>query len=227
MRTKVSAPEQAPSFDPLLTYGKQVVRRETDLAARYAGIRRIVLRMLRGIGVVTGNARMQQIKAQPNRLFAGTNRWLVLIGIAKLFKAVLFVALGFGALHLVHRDLVSLVTHWIVDLRFDPEGRFVNRILDKIALISPHRLKMISVGIFGYASLDVLEGVGLVLGKGWAEYLTLIVTASFLPWEFFEILRKPNWPKVVLTLLNIAVVVYLAAYLQRRIRERAALHHQG
>ncbi len=165
---------------------------------------------------------MPQIKVLPDRLFSGTNRWLVLIGIAKLFKAVLFVALGIGALHLVHRDLVSLVTHWIVDLRFDPESRFVNRILEKISLISPHRLRMISAGIFCYAALDVLEGVGLVLGKGWAEYLTLLVTASFLPWEFFEILRRPNWPKVIFTMLNIAVVIYLGAYLQKRLRERAA-----
>ncbi len=152
----------------------------------------------------------------------GTNRWLILIGFGKLLKAVLFVALGFGALHLVHRNLVTVVTHWIIDLRFDPESRFVNRILSRVASINPHRLRQISAGIFLYAGMDTLEGVGLVLGKSWAEYLTLIVTASFLPWEFFEILRKPNWPKCVLTALNIAVVCYLAVYLQRRLRERSA-----
>ena len=152
----------------------------------------------------------------------GTNRWLILIGVGKLLKAVLFIALGFGALHLVHRNLVTVVTHWIVDLRFDPESRFVNRILSRVAMIDTHRLREISAGIFLYAAMDTLEGVGLVLGKGWAEYLTLIVTSSFLPWEFFEILRKPNWPKCVFTVLNIAVVCYLAVYLQRRVRERSA-----
>ncbi len=157
------------------------------------------------------------------RLAPHTNRWLVLIGIGKLLKAVLFVALGIGALHLVHRDLVSVVTHWIVDLRFDPESRFVNFVLDKLSNVTPHRLKEISILIFCYAGVDVLEGTGLILAKPWAEYLTLIVTASLLPWEFFEILRKPNWPKVVFTLLNIAVVLYLAAYLQRRIQERKTL----
>lgn len=154
------------------------------------------------------------------RIAPHTNRWLVLIGVGKLLKAIVFVALGIGALHLVHRDLVDVVTHWIVDLRFDPESRFVNFILDKLSDVTPHRLKQISILIFCYAGVDVLEGTGLVLGKAWAEYLTLIVTASLLPWEFFEILRHATWPKVVFTLLNIAVVLYLAAYLQRRIRER-------
>ena len=165
---------------------------------------------------------MQQTKGRPNRYFAGSNRWLILIGIGKLLKAVLFVALGFGALHLVHRDLVSVVTQWLVDMRFDPESRFISFILNKISLISPHGLKLISVGIFCYAATDTLEGTGLVLGKAWAEYLTLVVSAALLPWEFFEILRKPNWPKVVFTLINIAVVWYLATYLQKRMREREA-----
>lgn len=157
---------------------------------------------------------------KPTRKRSQSNRWLILIGVGKLLKALLFVALGFGALRLVHKDLVTVVTQWIVDLRFDPESRFVNLILDKVSLISPHRMRQISVGIFCYAAIDTLEGTGLILGKTWAEYLTLILTASLLPWEFFELLRKPNWPKAVFTLLNIAVVGYLAAYLRRRHSER-------
>ncbi len=165
---------------------------------------------------------MDQPDPQPSSHPSRSNRWLVLIGAAKLVKAILFVALGFGALRLVHRDLVTVATRWITDLRFDPEGHFIGIILEKLSLINPHRMRVISIGIFCYAAMDTLEGVGLVLGKAWAEYLTLIVTASFLPWEFFEILRKPNWPKMVFSILNIAVVCYLAAYLQRRMRERNA-----
>ncbi len=164
----------------------------------------------------------------PARFAPQATRWLVLIGLGKLLKALLFVALGFGALHLVHRDLVSVVTHWLVDLRFDPESRAVNFVLDKIASVTPHRLRQLSVLIFCDAGLDVLEGTGLMLGKSWAEYLTVIVTASFLPWEFFELAHKPNWPKLVFTMLNIAILVYLAQNLRRRLRERHAwLHSRG
>lgn len=152
------------------------------------------------------------------RLSRHPNRWLILIGVGKLLKAVLFIALGFGALKLLHRDLVDLVTHWVVDLRFDPEGQLVNFILDKVSLITPHRLRLISIGVFCYAAMDILEGVGLVLGKPWAEYLTLIVTASLLPVEFFEIFHKPSLPKILFTLVNIAVVWYLAAYLQKKVQ---------
>jgi uncharacterized membrane protein (DUF2068 family) len=151
------------------------------------------------------------------------NKWLVLIGAVKLLKAVLLVALGFGALKLLHRDLVDTVTRWFVDMRFDPEGRLVTLILEKISGISAHRLRQISIGIFCYAAMDVIEGTGLVLELWWAEYLTLIVTASFLPWELFEILRHITRAKVVIALLNLAVVIYLVVYLQSRAKLRFQL----
>jgi uncharacterized membrane protein (DUF2068 family) len=155
-------------------------------------------------------------KANPDH-----SRWLVLIGVLKLFKAVLFILLGVGALRLLHKDLVDVVTHFILALRFDPENHFVNLVLEKVALINPHRLREISLAIFLYAALDIIEGTGLALEKVWAEYLTLILTASFLPWELFEIIRHVTLLKVVLLALNTAVVVYLVFHVQGRFRARS------
>ena len=148
------------------------------------------------------------------------DRWLIAIGVVKLLKAVLFILLGIGAVKLLHKDLVDFVTHFITSLGFDSEGRIVSIILVKVAMIDPHRLKQISAGIFAYAALDILEGTGLILEKVWAEYVTLILTASFLPWEFFEILRHITWMKIGLTALNLLVVAYLIFVIQARIRYR-------
>ncbi|HLH35547.1 MAG TPA: DUF2127 domain-containing protein [Alloacidobacterium sp.] len=153
------------------------------------------------------------------------DRWILVIGGFKLLKGILFILLGIGALKLVHRDIVDMLTKWVIDLHFDPESRFVNLVLDKAALIDAHRMKQISIAIFCYAGLDFVEGTGLVLEKTWAEYLTLILTASFLPWEFFEILRRPSWVKGGLILVNVLVVVYLIFYVQRTLRERHRRRH--
>ena len=58
------------------------------------------------------------------------------------------------------------------------------------------------------------KALGLALEKPWAEYLTLIVTACFLPWEIFEIIRHVTWLKIVILLLNIVVVIYLVFHVQ-------------
>ncbi|MBX6360340.1 MAG: DUF2127 domain-containing protein [Acidobacterium ailaaui] len=151
---------------------------------------------------------------------ARLNRGIVLIGFFKLLKGVLFVLLGIGAFRLIHRDVLDVVTGWLINMHFDPESRLVNLVLDKAALIDAHRMKQISIAIFCYAGLDFIEGTGLVLEKSWAEYLTLVLTASFLPWEFFEILRHPTWLKAVLTLVNLLVVVYLLFYVQWSLRQK-------
>jgi uncharacterized membrane protein (DUF2068 family) len=74
------------------------------------------------------------------------------------------------------------------------------------------------VATFLYAGLRVTEGVGLVLEKVWAEYLTVGVTVSFLPWEIYEIIRRPDWLRVGLLMTNLIVLAYLVWWLQRNQR---------
>jgi uncharacterized membrane protein (DUF2068 family) len=156
---------------------------------------------------------------------SASERWIIAIGLWKLAEAALLIGLGIGALKLLHRDLVDVVTRFIIDIGRDPEGHFANLILDKVALIDPHRLKQISIAVFAGAGLHIIEGVGLVLRKVWAEYVTLILTASFLPWEIIEIIRHTTWIKVVLLILNLAVVIYLVFYVQSRVRRHTEQQH--
>jgi uncharacterized membrane protein (DUF2068 family) len=148
------------------------------------------------------------------------NRWLILIGVLKLLKAVLFVSMGFGVIRLLHKDVADVLLQLVTALRFDPENRFVNVLLEKSALLSPHALREIGIGMFLYAALDVIEGTGLVLEKAWAEYFTLLLTGSFLPWEIYEIIHHVTIFKVVITVLNLAVFIYLAIVLNEKVRAR-------
>ncbi|MGB7136662.1 MAG: DUF2127 domain-containing protein, partial [Acidobacteriaceae bacterium] len=115
--------------------------------------------------------------------------------------------------------------HFILAMRFNPEGHLVNLFLDKVALIDPRRLKQISAAIFVIAGLDIIEGTGLVMEQVWAEFVTLILTASFLPVELFQMLRHLTWIRISLFVINFAVVAYLLYYVQLRMQERRARRH--
>lgn len=146
-----------------------------------------------------------KILTRPHR----RNRLLILIAAFKFSQALLFIAVGVGAFRLLHKDIGDVLTQLVEHLRFNPESRFVNFILDKSSLVNDRLLRRIGEVGFIYAALDLLEGTGLYLEKGWAEYLTLGITASFLPWEIFEVLRRVTWIRGGLLLVNALVFFYL------------------
>jgi uncharacterized membrane protein (DUF2068 family) len=160
------------------------------------------------------------LQLRANHARSRHDQWIIAIGVFKLVQAVLFILMGFGAIRLLHKDLMDVAERLILAMRFNPEGHLVNLILVNVAQIDPHRLKQISAAIFGIAALDIVEGTGLVMEKTWAEFVTLILTASFLPWEIFEIVHRVTWIKIGLTAINLAVLAYLLFFVRMRMRGR-------
>lgn len=146
--------------------------------------------------------------AKPGK--ASSSLVLILIGLFKLFKALLLLVVGIGVVKLVHKDLASAVVHWVQLLRVDPDNRFVHGLLVKIFRVTPKQLKELSVGTFLYAGLFTTEGIGLLLRKRWAEYFTIVTTGCLIPLEVYELWRHFTAAKVIVTLVNVLIVWYLA-----------------
>ncbi len=148
-------------------------------------------------------------------------RLIRLIALFKLFKASLLIAVGVGALKLIHKDIATVLQHWVTMLGLDPGNQYVDRALEKAANLSPNKIKGLGVVSFIYAGLFLTEGIGLWLVKRWAEWFTVIVTGSLVPVEVYEIYRHPTPIKILVLMINIAVVGYL---LYRIRSERSFLH---
>jgi uncharacterized membrane protein (DUF2068 family) len=151
----------------------------------------------------------------------GHNQWLVLIAVYKFLQALLFVAIGMGTHRLLHKDVADLVLRFAEHLRFNPESRLVNFLLDKATLLNVKELRRIGVVAYSYAALSLAEGIGLYLEKAWGEILTLAITASFLPWEIFEIAHRLTWIRIGLLTANILVFFYLVWMVIDRARHRS------
>lgn len=152
------------------------------------------------------------------------NKFLMLIAIFKLLQAALFIALGIGALHLIHVDIDDFLTQLFTVLRFNPESHFVNFVLEKASILDEPMLRRISAVVFAYASLELVEGIGLYLEKAWAEYLTILLTASFLPFEAIHLFHRATWPRACLLTINALVLVYLLEHVVERMRSRTHLN---
>jgi uncharacterized membrane protein (DUF2068 family) len=155
------------------------------------------------------------------------NTWLVMIAVYKLLGALLFIAIGVGALRLVHRDVDDVVWRMIFDLHFNAEWRVVHFILDKASLLNDPLLRRIGFAAFCYAALGILEAIGLYLEKAWGEILTLIITASFLPFELHEIMRRLTWVRGGLFVVNAIVLLYLLKVIVEKAAERRRLRKEA
>ncbi len=132
-----------------------------------------------------------------------------LIAVFKLFKATLLILAGVGILKLAHSDPASVLGQWAAMLGLDPGNSLVDHAIHEAANLPPDRVKEFGAVSFVYAALFLTEGVGLWLMKRWAEWFTVGITSSLVPLEIYELIHHPTIIKVLLLLINIAVVVYL------------------
>lgn len=140
---------------------------------------------------------------------------LRLIAILKFGKAALLLAVGLGALRLLNPEVAARAQGWAAALAASSDRQVVQHLLARAVSLEPARLQALGVGAFLYAGLFATEGVGLWRGQRWAEYLTIIATASFIPFEGFELAQRATVLRGGALLLNIAVVAYLAAQVRR------------
>jgi uncharacterized membrane protein (DUF2068 family) len=146
---------------------------------------------------------------------ASHGRGLRLIAAFKLLKGFALLAVGIGALKLLHKDVAAVVEHWINVFQVDPHNHYIHLLLGKLSILDDRRLRELSVGTFLYSAIFFTEGIGLALRKRWAEYFTIITTSSLLPIEIYELVKHASLGKGFALLINLAVVVYLVRELRR------------
>jgi len=144
---------------------------------------------------------MQSLSSQPSLL-----PWIVAF---KAVKATVLAVLGAALLLATHRDPVDFVVQIAMAVHLPLSSRLVDRVLTLAFRATPRKEEALAAAAFGYAILMATEGVGLYLRRRWARWFTIGATSSLIPVEVYEIVREPRLPRVLILLLNIAVVAYL------------------
>jgi uncharacterized membrane protein (DUF2068 family) len=143
------------------------------------------------------------------------SRGLWLIAAFKIFKGLALLAVGIGALKLLHKDMAAETERWIELLRVDPHNHYIHWVFEKLSILDARKLKELSVGTFFYSALFLTEGIGLAFRKRWAEYFTIVSTSLFIPLEFGELAKRVTLAKGILLLVNAGIVAYLVMELRR------------
>jgi uncharacterized membrane protein (DUF2068 family) len=94
--------------------------------------------------------------------------------------------------------------------------------LELTALIAraaaPHSVELAIVALVLDGALTLGEGWALSRQFTWAPWIVVVTTGSLLPFELFELARRPRAGRVLIVAANVMIVAYLAA----RARDRRA-----
>jgi uncharacterized membrane protein (DUF2068 family) len=149
------------------------------------------------------------------------NRVVAAIGVFKLIKAAILVILGIAGLAKDPSELARRVRHLASWIGISPGDRALAHLVGKLSAFDNHRAREMAVGSLCYAAVFLVEGIGLLSHRRWAEWLTVVVTASFIPIEIYEAVEHFGAGKIVALILNVAILGYL---LWRRISESRSLN---
>jgi uncharacterized membrane protein (DUF2068 family) len=141
------------------------------------------------------------------RLIA-VNRALHFLGLGLLGLAILLFSAN-------RADLRDVVLRIVADVSGESasggasSGSGLTHRIDELFTLRSSRLHLFAAIALVYATVEGIEAIGLWYAKRWAEYLTLIVTASLLPVEVYELAHHVTPFKVLAFVVNVAVVGYL------------------
>jgi hypothetical protein len=88
-------------------------------------------------------------------------------------------------------------------------GGLLNGAANRVAGLDRDNVRNLALGALAFGLVEGTEAVGLWLEKRWAEYLTVVATASLLPVEVIELAHHATVLKVVGFVINLAVLGYL------------------
>jgi uncharacterized membrane protein (DUF2068 family) len=143
-----------------------------------------------------------------------------LIAAFKLFKAASMIVLAYGISKLLNPAFAAWLAELAAESPYPFEQNLIEHVLDFAAGPNGNKhIHSLGAAALVYASIFAAEGFGLWWDKHWAEWFTVVVTASFIPFELYQLVNKPHAATVFVVAVNVAILVYFI----RRLRVRAVV----
>jgi uncharacterized membrane protein (DUF2068 family) len=131
------------------------------------------------------------------------------IALYKLLKVIILLLAAWGEVRLHDSTLVARILSWLSARPHGLEHDLVTRAIAWFSGLSEERVHQVRLITLTYAAVFAVEGTGLWLQRRWAEWLTVVITASLIPLELWELLHQPSLGASLVLLANCLIVGYL------------------
>jgi uncharacterized membrane protein (DUF2068 family) len=149
------------------------------------------------------------------------------IALYKLVKVVILLLAVYGEVRLHDATLTAKILSWASARPHGLEHDLVTRGLSWFSGLSESRVHALRLLTLTYAAVFALEGVGLWMQRRWAEWLTVIITASLIPLELWELVHRPSLGAAAVLAANTLIVGYLYWHVSTRQKPSPPLKQLG
>jgi uncharacterized membrane protein (DUF2068 family) len=94
-------------------------------------------------------------------------------------------------------------------LGYDIDHSKLVGLFNRALTLSPTTIKLLAIGLACYAVIEIVEGIGLWVGRRWGEYFAMVATSVGLPFEVYDLVHKVSAIGAILFAINLTLVLYL------------------
>jgi uncharacterized membrane protein (DUF2068 family) len=143
---------------------------------------------------------------------------LGLIGGYELVRGLVLLALAWATVQLAEDRDGRWLIFWLSYLLQYPAPHWTEVALSGLGLtLSPPW--QLAAATLCSAGLSLVAGIGLLMRKRWAVWLTLLVTVALLPLQVYELADRVWWSRLLFLALNLAIAYVLLVRLRGAPRE--------
>jgi uncharacterized membrane protein (DUF2068 family) len=154
-----------------------------------------------------------------------SDRSLKTIAVFEFSKGVVVLTAGFGVLSLLNAKIQAKFEDFIGQFNYIPHGKITSIIYE--AITHPRNSFLLMVASFAilYSALRFAEGYGLWHEAKWAEWIGLISSLIYLPYEIYDLAVHPGILPVIFIIINLIVIYVL--YINIRVKNKTRSGFSG
>jgi uncharacterized membrane protein (DUF2068 family) len=151
-----------------------------------------------------------QLGRDPSQEPLPPDRGVRAITIYKFVRAGLALLLALLLVATVALGHAAALARFATQIRSHCSSAFSVALAEKLLQASaPRRLWLVALALTVDGLITGCEGWALRTGKRWGEWLVVVVTGAFVPFELVALWRSPHVGRLLLLLANVLVAAYL------------------
>jgi len=137
-------------------------------------------------------------------------------------KGIVVIFAGLGVFRMRHKDIWGVAESFLEFLHVNPHAHFVGVFVDLVYRLSDVELWKVAVVAAVYSILRFIEAYGLWYIRPWAEWLAIASGSIYIPFEVADLMRRPDWIRILIIAINVAIVLYMAMLRMEAAKKRHA-----